>query len=424
MHDWAATLAKGDKGDLPTLGNALIIMANDPVLAGMLAYNEFTAEHVITRSPPPAEDDGPTLPGPFPRTWQAADAGLVLGHMQRRWTYRFSIQTIELAMVTTAETCRFHPVADYLRGLVWDGVERLDTWLHFAFGCPKDSYHAAVGRKFCVAAVRRIFHPGCKFDSMPVLEGSQNIGKSRACRALAGEDWFSDDLPKDLATRDASLGLSGKWIIELGELDALIRSEVETVKAFLSRQTDRFRPPYGKHFVERPRMGVLIGTTNQNDYLRDSTGNRRFWPVWCEKAEPEWIAEVRDQLWAEAVVINADGEALWLETEGIAKDARSRQADRLAEDPWAPRVREWLREAGKSEVTTPEILRRGLSLETSQQTRSAEMRVANVLRADGWIQHIYRRSGSPVRGWFAPGTLLPNGKMVPMTEVVTEVVTP
>jgi putative DNA primase/helicase len=424
--DWIGRLAKNEKGGyLPTLANAMVILRNDPAVSDLVALNLFTGEQVVLRAPPPIEDGAPLLHGPYPRCWQHADISQILGYLQRVWSSRFSAQTVEQAMVATAPGNAFHPVRDWLATLKWDGKDRVDTWLHKAFGTPNDAYHTAVGRKFLVAAVRRILHPGCKFDSLLVLEGPQNIGKSRSCQQLVGAKWFSDALPHDLGSRDAALGLMGKWLIELGELDSLVRTEVETVKAFLSRETDRYRAPYGKNFEERPRQGVLVGTTNQTDYLRDSTGNRRFWPVRCEKAEHAWIAEVRDQLWAEAVQIEADGETLWLDEDGISTAAKRKQSDRLAEDPWAWQIRDWISMGSRTEVRSIDVLKHGLNLEAPQQTRQAEMRVASVLRADGWVSHVHRPKNATVtvRSWFAPGSLLPGGKQVPYLEQAVDIAT-
>ncbi len=418
--DWRGRLSYGDRGLLPTIANAMIILGNDPMLKGMLAYNEFVGDYVITRPAPTYEDGATALPGPYPRAWLAEDTVMVLGFFQRVWCPRYAKQAVEDAMVASAATNRFHPVRDWLDGLVWDGIPRLDEWLSIAFGCPKDGYHAAVGAKFLIAAVRRIRRPGCKFDSMPVLEGDQDIGKSTACKELFGEDWFSDSLPHDLSSKDAAQGLTGKWGIELGELDSLIRSEVETVKAFLSRATDRYRPPYGKTFIERPRQGVLVGTTNETDYLRDSTGNRRFWPVRCEFARHAWIREFRAQLWAEAVRREAAGESVWLEQEGVRRKAATHQADRLSEDVWATRIRSWIIDGSRSEVRTEQVLQFCIGIDPDKQDRRVEMRVAKVLRAEGWRPHVQRPPGSSKasRSWFAPGAELPGtgGKRVPVLQ--------
>ncbi|MCK8788231.1 virulence-associated E family protein, partial [Roseomonas sp. NAR14] len=238
--------------------------------------DDFKAEFVLRFAPPPARDGDMPLPGPYPRAWGPEDLALVQAHMQRIWTHRFTKQTVEDAMVAEAARHRFHPVEDWLASLVWDGVPRVDGWLHRGFGCPGDDYHAAAGAKMLIASVKRIRQPGVKFDHTPVFEGGQGLGKSTALRALYGDDWFSDSLPEDLASKDAAMGLLGVWCLELAELQQLIRAEAETVKAFMSRQVDRFRPPYGKAYVNRPRQCILVGTTNAEEWLSDTTGNRRF----------------------------------------------------------------------------------------------------------------------------------------------------
>lgn len=405
-QEWTDKLARREEGGWhPTLANALVILSNHRATAGMFGFNEFTSAALLLHAPPPHEEGIAPLPGPYPRAWGPADVALVQAWLQRQWDKRFSRETTEAAMLTVAETKRFHPVKEWLSGLKWDGKERLKTWLHVAFGAPTDAYHEAVGIKFLVAAVRRIKQPGCKFDSMLVLEGEQEAGKSRSCRALFGDEWFSDDLPHDLASRDAALSLLGVWGFELGELSGLIRNEVETVKAFLSRQVDRYRPPYGKSFVERPRQTVLMGTTNDDDYLRDSTGNRRFWPVRCLKAEHAWIAEVRDQLWAEAVRVEAEGEPLWLEEESVRDEARKVQKERLAEDLWAGAIRDHVYSGAGGpldRVRAVNILTHAIGVLPEKQTRSFEMRVAAVLRADGWKPKVEWEQGKSVRWWLAP----------------------
>ena len=197
--------------------------------------------------------------------------------------------------------------------LQWDGKPRIDHWLVNTFDCDNTDYHRAVSAKFLIASVRRVMHPGCKFDHMMILEGFQGLGKSTVLRKLFGDDNFTDQIPDDLKSKDASMSLMGVWCLEFSEIDHLIRSEVEVIKAFLSRQIERFRPPYGRGFIDRPRQIVMVGTTNLDDYLKDSTGNRRFWPVSCKTASVEFIEANRDQLWAEAVYREKIKETIWLE---------------------------------------------------------------------------------------------------------------
>jgi putative DNA primase/helicase len=402
--DWSNKLARSRSDPpavLPTVGNAMMILANDPELVGALAYNSFTGAPLLMRAVPVGEDD-PLLPGPYPRVWEGSDATLVHAYIQRRWCSRIGRETIENAMAAEAALRQFHPVRDWLAGLVWDGTPRIDTWLVTAFGAADTPFHQAVGAKVLIAAVRRIIRPGCKFDQMMVLEGPQGIGKSRALRALFGDDWFSDAIPADLTSKDAAMALLGVWGLEFAEIEHLIRTEVETIKAFLSRSVDRYRPPYGRNYVERPRQGIAIGTTNADDYLRDVTGNRRIWPIKCLKAEPEWVGEMRDQLWAEATIREAEGEPIWLDEEGTQIAAEEAASDRMSEDVWQSAIISWL--TGRTQVSCADVLEHALKMPTEKMTKAADMRATAVLRTLGWLRTLARVNGKPSRIWRHPSS--------------------
>lgn len=199
-----------------------------------------------------------------------------------------------------------------MKGLQSDSVERLDRWLSTYLGCEDTEYSGAVGSRWLISAVTRIFHPGAKADCCLILEGPQSIRKSTALRTLAGE-YFTDELA-DLGSKDAAMQTRCGWIIELSELDSLSNSDVARIKAFMSRTTVRFRPPYGMRLVEWPRQCVFAGTVNQTTYLRDETGGRRFWPVAAGRIDIDALARDRDPLWAEAKARFDAGAAWWLET--------------------------------------------------------------------------------------------------------------
>lgn len=414
---WMAELSRGARGPHATIANAMIVMGCDPVVVGIVAHDAFAHRIVLTRSPPPAHGAAIALPGPYPRTITDTDIALIQSYIQRAYDMRISQAVAEQAVVAAAEANHVHPVRDWLNGLVWDGKPRVDDWLQLAFGTPKDAYHRAVGTKFLCAAVRRIRSPGCKFDYVLVLEGDQGRGKSLVCAALFG-DWFTDNLTHDLGNKDAQQAMSGKWGLELSELTALVRSSPHAAKAFFSRQVDWFRPSYGRNFVERPRQCVFVATTNDGDYLTDPTGNRRYWPVFCEKAEVAWVAEVRDQLWAEAAALEAEGETLWLDDNRLETQASSKQAERVPVDVWTRAVLAWIRLEGKTQVHTGELLYRALALPSAQQNRSSEMRIASILKADGWQNHRHKVNGKTEVAWFAPGEELPGkgGQRVPERE--------
>lgn len=192
-----------------------------------------------------------------------------------------NIQTVKEAVYTIANHHRFHPVCDYLDSLRWDGVPRLDHWLTTYAGAEDSEYTRAVGALVLVAAVRRVRQPGCKFDEMLVLENpEQGTNKSQALQALAvNPEWFTDNLPLGLSAKETIEALSGHWIVEVSELQGMRKSDIDKVKAFASRGTDRARMAYGVTVTKAPRQCIIIGTTNSEQYLRDLTGNRRFWPA-------------------------------------------------------------------------------------------------------------------------------------------------
>ena len=240
----------------------------------------------------------------------------------------------------------FHPVRDYLDGLQHDGVKRVDNWLSTYMGVkttPETAeYINAVGLLMLVAAARRIRQPGCKFDELPILGSKQGKDKSSALAILAvREEWFSDDMPLNLDLQTTVERLAGKWIIEIAELKGLKNSEVEHVKAFLSRRVDRTRPAYGRLPRDYPRQCVFFGTSNNSDYLRDDTGNRRMWPIVSGDPDLDALRRDRDQLWAEAAALEADGVSIRMD-KSLWETAAKEQEKRRVIDPWETQIGEVL----------------------------------------------------------------------------------
>lgn len=234
---------------------------------------------------------------------------------------------------------RRHPVRDYLRGLKWDGKKRVDTWLAKYAGAKCTELNSALGRKFLVGAVRRIMQPGVKLRAMPILEGEQNIGKSLVFKTLAVRpDWYTDSLELGCDPKEVIELTEGKWIVETPELSGMSNRDVEHVKAMISRDVDKARLAYGRFSTEVPRQFVLGGTTNTDEYLKDRTGNTRFWGIKVKKPDIEALEHDRDQLWAEAVVLEANGEAHWLDTlelQDLAKaSAQKREEQTPLEEKW------------------------------------------------------------------------------------------
>jgi putative DNA primase/helicase len=251
-------------------------------------------------------------------------------------------------------------------------------------GCDGDDISAAIGTRWMIAAVARVFAPGCKVDEMLILKGAQGAGKSRALQALCPDpSWFSDTaLP--IGEKDAFQQLAGVWIYELGEMASVRGREWEHVKAFLSSQVDRYRASYGRNTVQVPRQVIFCGSTNESAFLGDSTGQRRFWVREIGRCSPERVTELRDQLWAEAVHLFRAGEQ-WHMT-GQEAVAAGESAERYRQvDPWEDPIREYCQ--GRTSVTVREILEKVLDKKVDARTRGDEQRVIAVLAGERVREH-------------------------------------
>lgn len=255
--------------------------------------------------------------------------------IDEKFRFRPVADFFDVVLTDDALNRPFHPVVDWLNSLSWDGVPRLDGWMSEYGKAVRTDYSVAVGRIFLVAAVRRARAPGTKFDEMVILESTQGFNKSSTLRALCKDDsWFSDDLPLNIDAKQIIERTAGKWIIEAADLAGMGPSKVEALKAMLSRQVDGpVRMAYARLPVERARHFVIVGTTNQHQYLKDITGNRRFWPIRVQEFDIEKLKHDRDQLWAEAAAREASGESIRLPRE-LWGHAEKRQELARAEDPW------------------------------------------------------------------------------------------
>ncbi|MFA7460160.1 MAG: VapE domain-containing protein [Trueperaceae bacterium] len=313
------------------------------------------------------------------------------------------------AVLTVVREHHFHPVRDYLDGLKWDGVPRIDGLFTRYAGAKDTPYVRAIGAKALIAAVRRVRQPGCKFDNVVVLESAeQGRGKSTFIKLLApNEDWFAEPATlSNVESKDAPLALEGKWIIEMGEMSALSKSAVESMKAFVSCAVDRIRRPYGRLVEDLPRQCIFMGTTNRDDYLKDPTGNRRFWPVTVGTdglLDLEALVADRDQLWAEAAVREVQGESLFLPQE-LWAEAAAEQSDRVTEDPWADVLRDFLDGIGPDGRLGPTgpidrahssaLLSDALGIRASEQTPADSQRLKLVMtRTLGWVHKKNLRAG-------------------------------
>lgn len=277
--------------------------------------------------------------------WSDADLASLTAYLDRVY-HIFSPSKLKNALLTITAERSFHPIKEYLEGLpAWDGKKRLETLLIDYLGAEDSSYVRAVTRKTLVAAVARVYEPGIKFDTVLVLSGPQGIGKSMFFAKLGGV-WFSDSLTiSDMRDKTGAEKLQGFWIMEIGEMNGIKKVEVETVKSFASRQDDKFRVAYGTVVESHPRQCVICGTSNSQHFLRDVTGNRRFWPVQvtgeCEKHPWNMDKVLLEQIWAEALTLYNAGEELILKGTD-AEMAAEKQQEALENDDREGLVREYL----------------------------------------------------------------------------------
>ena len=277
--------------------------------------------------------------------WSDADLASLTAYLDRVY-HIFSPSKLKNALLTITAERSFHPIKEYLEGLpAWDGKKRLETLLIDYLGAEDSSYVRAVTRKTLVAAVARVYEQGIKFDTVLVLSGPQGIGKSMFFAKLGGV-WFSDSLTiSDMRDKTGAEKLQGFWIMEIGEMNGIKKVEVETVKSFASRQDDKFRVAYGTVVESHPRQCVICGTSNSQHFLRDVTGNRRFWPVQvtgeCEKHPWNMDKALLEQIWAEALTLYNAGEELILKGTD-AEMAAEKQQEALENDDREGLVREYL----------------------------------------------------------------------------------
>lgn len=335
--DWQTAFELDKQGRIKdTLDNIVLILRHDEGLQNV-AFN--------------CHRDGIDANGGLPweqikSGWNDSDYAALKVYLSRNYGVYSPTKTKDAVVAVAAERA-YHPIRDYLNALPdWDGVKRVETLLTDYFGAEDTGYTRAVIRKTMVAAVARVFRPGTKFDSVLILNGPQGIGKSTFFSKLAG-DWFSDSLTlTDMKDKSGPEKLQGYWILELGELAGMRKTDVETVKSFLSRVDDKYRASYGVNVENHPRQCVIVGSTNaETGFLRDITGNRRFWPVKVGGVSPKKSWQLTgyevEQIWAETLVLYAKGEKLYLEGEDAAT-AVTEQADAMEMDEREGLVRTYL----------------------------------------------------------------------------------
>jgi predicted P-loop ATPase len=389
--DWHARLRRDDRGRvISDLDNTLIALRGAEQLQFAASFDEMMQHSLVSREWPRVDEADPALK-PIPHEIDDDDITRLQQWLQRMGIARIGREIVGQAVEHFARERPFHPIRDYLDNLQWDRQPRLEKWLFTYLGAEANDkaeidYVCSIGKMFLIAMVARVYDPGCQCDYMLVLEGEQGILKSTACRALAG-DWFSDSLPENISGKDARQHLRGKWLMEVSELAAFSKTEVEALKAFITRREEKYRPPFGRHDVAEKRQCLFVGTTNQEVYIKDGTGGRRFWPIKCTTIDVKGLREVRDQLFAEAVVRYRQKERHWPTPEDETRFFRPQQARRQEEDPWKQIISRHLEAVLLDRVTATQIAKECLGFDGAGVSRigAAEgRRIASIFRELGW----------------------------------------
>lgn len=365
-----------------TLANAIDILRHDARWTDRIRYNQFS-EQLQSIEAPWHTPDAERIARGHVHEWRDEDDARLQEWLTREYGVEWNLSDCRNAAQLVGQANGFHPVRDYLDSCVWDGVDRCEMLFAGYFGARGNAeYLAAISVRWLISAVARIYDPGCKVDTLPILEGAQGLKKSSALRALGGE-WFSDTgLP--IGEKDAFEQLKGRWIIELAELDSLSKAEASATKAFISGQVDTYRAAYARRAVAVRRSCVFAGSVNPDGigYLKDATGNRRFWPVECGEIDLASIVTHRDQLWAEAKVRYKGGQKWWMDTEELEALCKEAQDGRFEADEWERVVQQWICR-NRGEKTIAEVAIGALAMDARDVNRGVQTRLGSILKRLG-----------------------------------------
>ncbi|RJT42033.1 hypothetical protein D3227_04985 [Mesorhizobium waimense] len=365
--------------------NWALFLENHPETVDVFAFDAFKLRVMLMRAPPWAGKGSAWEP----RAVQDRDYSEAVMWLEGRYMTP-KASNIAAVIQTVAEHSSFDRLTEYLEGLAWDGKQRVKRFANDYLGCLGDTYAPIVSERWLISSVARGLKPGCKVDTMPILEGPQGLRKSTAIRALYGDEFFSDNL-SDIGSKDAIMELQGVWGLEVAEMHRFSAAETSAVKKFLPRQIDRFRPPYGRSVIEAPRRVVMAGTINPegNPYLHDPTGARRFWPLECRKIDIDAIHRDRDQIWAEAVALFKSGAQWWIK-EDETPTVEAEQEKRTDVDVWVSHIAPMLKT--RTSVTQLEIFETLGILKKDADRRHSD-RVGRIMKKLGWQAERDRKDG-------------------------------
>lgn len=365
LEAWKGRLQTSKQGVKKNMTNLMLFLANLREFGGNLRWNEL-AQRAEWNGRPIEDAD-------------LVDIKIILE------AHQFDVNDKDLmpAILRHSRDNNYHPVREYLNNLQWDGKKRLDKWLSTYLGCPDDRYNRAIGRKSLIAAVARAYQPGCKVDTMLVLEGPQGLKKSSAISTLFGDDWSIESVNLFDQHNKMVMTLMGAWVVELAEFVAIAQKNQNLVKGMISMRKDKVVLSYGKIATEHPRQFVFIGTINPDDfgYLTDTTGNRRYWFARCSKIDLGLIRRDRDQIWAEAAAAYCAREQWWLNEEEEALSA-GEASERQEEDVWEDILRDKL--LGQDSTSIVAALR-ALGMPDDRMGQKERNRAGRCLRRLGFM---------------------------------------
>lgn len=401
---WQKQLVWTDDGLKVMVQNVMTILEHHPDWRDVFAYDDFQKRLVMRRAPPYGGKAGALTDG---------DEIEIAAWFGRKDTYRMAVPTLMAREASVAVGRRhiFHPVREYLEGCKkrWDGIDRIPTFFSDFCAVKQNEVTESFGLKFFISCVARIFQPGCRARLMLVLEGEQDINKSTLARVLCGEEYFAD-LGTAASDKDFFQIIQGRWIVEISELASFARSEAAHIKRAISTNIDRFRPSYGRNAEDFPRQCIFFGTVNNSAWQKDETGGTRFMPLLVTEVNVDAVRDIRDQLWAEAVVRYERGEDWWK----LPEAAKEEQEARYEEDIWTHRIVKWLEghlkgsdplfnshyasgTAAPIQVTSAtEILSRVFDIELKKQDQALQMRIGRIMRRIGWERFLLREAGARI----------------------------
>lgn len=389
--------------------NIICILRYHPEWVGKVRLDEH-AQVVTVTNPPWRESHAPSTSTAGTVIWSDTDSSRLAAWLRRERDIELDVTTADCdkAVDIVAHSSPYHPVRDWMAGLIWDGTPRLADAPAIYLGADSDSYTKSVFRWWMISAVARTFDPGCKADHVLILEGPQGLRKSSALRALASPEWFTDT-PLDLHSKDAYISLCGKLVVELAELESLRRADASRAKSFFTSSIDSFRRPYDRRMVTVKRSCVFAGTVNDASYLQDQTGNRRYWPIRCTQIDLDLIVRDRDQMWAEAVAAYRDGARWWPDTTEEVAVCEQQQEVRVHVDEWESLIASWLARHTDGEYTIGGILKDVIGIPPDKWTRADQMRVAVCMQRLGHVRRQRRDGGRREWRYLSPNHPLIRG---------------